>query len=757
MIFWRFLPEHLKLDLTQTKAITQRELFTSISGDYIGGILAETSTRLLPLLVLFFLGKESTAYFNQAWVVATPFYLVATNMSSSFVVEASANMRQIGIHSRRILRQMLIFLVPAVGLMWLTAPILLSAFGKNYAQGGFQLLRWLILTTLPFMFNAWFLSYARVLGKAKTIILVQATQLVITLGICYVALPRYGINSVGIAWLSSQCVIFIVALFKSIPVLWSNIAQDVKNTNVTRNQLFRRVDWRFLLGKSQVERSICFTNGLLAQSVAAISKQSLDSTSNVTGECDLAAAINPDSATLYAAREALHTEGSLYVEWSPLLAGGVRSIRRRLQNAGFSHIRWYVPLPNPVRPLFWIPLDSSKAAFQYIARRLFPGDQLVQRFMRSIVINALGALMRAGLVPYLSTIANKGTEPFTDIFDEIRFAWQRIYPETQAEQLSFLIKTGGIQLYSKIIWLVFAKSDSEGPDWIVKVPRFHEDAGSLQHEKLILSDLGSALQEKNSVLKIPVTLCNLKRNEVELYVQTGLRGEPLTQIISEDRFQEIALRLTKTQIALAESTKSWTGTVTSQELVDQMLNKLVLFVGSLPAFQHLLQSQQILKNFDAVPLVCTHNDFTPWNIIQESDSLGIFDWSDAEQRGLPMLDLIYGLSTLAFTMDRTHNGEDMRVSYQKLLDPKKRRGAIFGECLSFYAASLGIPPQQIAYLRLLTWMRHSFNELDNHKVEMADSTRPFQSICASIWNLELEYQQSAQIERSARGKQDQNG
>ncbi len=756
LIFLRFLPRHLKLDLAQTRAITTRELFTSISGDYIGGVLAETSTRLLPLIVLSFLGSKSAAYFNQAWVVATPFYLVATNMSSSFVVESSANMKQISLHSRRILRQMMIFLIPAVAAMWVGAPLLLSVFGKTYAAESFRLLRWLTLATLPFMFNAWFLSYARVLGQAKTIIIVQGAQLVTTLGICYAAISYYGIDSVGMAWLISQSLIFAGALIKSIPVLWPKANQDKTVRSVTRNQLSRRVDWRFLLPKSRAENTICFADGALADSVAAISKQMRDGSSQVRGRCDLAVAVNPDHKVLQKAAEALSPEGCLYAEWSPLRAGGIGSIRRRLKKAGFTWIKWYVPLPNPVQPRFWIPLESAHAGSLHVAQALFPGKHLVHKLMRPFAENALWILIRSGWVPCLSMVAGRGVQT-ADLFDEIRSRWERMHPAKPAQQLSFLIKTSGVQLFSKIVCLVFSNPDSGIPDWVIKVPRFPEDAASLEHEKIILNELSRMVEQKRSALGIPSMLFNAKLNDMEFYGQTALQGKPLTQGISGRQLHETAHRMTEFQIALAEASVRWADTTTSQEIVDRMLEKLTIFVNSLPGSNHLAQSRRLLQHLPYLPPVFSHNDFTPWNIVQARDRLSVFDWSDAQQKGLPMLDLIYGLSTLAFWLDHANSAESMKLSYQNLVDPQDPKGAVFAECLALYAKRVGIESELVGPLRLLTWMHHSFNELDNYQIEMAGTPRSFTSVCAPLWGVELKLQQSNQIKTSSVGEKIQHG
>lgn len=218
LIFYRFMPAHLALDFSQTKVITRSELIKSTSGDYIGGILAETSTRLLPLLVLYILGESFTAYYYQAWNISSALLLLVASMTTSFTVEASANMAQLALHTRRILRQMASLLVPAVLAVGLGAPLILSLLGKNYALESVSLLRWLVAATLPYMLNSWYLSYALVFAKVKTIILIQGIQLVVTLAASYLFLPVYGIVGIGVAWFLAQSLVAVFSLLKLLQI-----------------------------------------------------------------------------------------------------------------------------------------------------------------------------------------------------------------------------------------------------------------------------------------------------------------------------------------------------------------------------------------------------------------------------------------------------------------------------------------------------------------------------------------------------------
>ncbi len=217
----RFMPEHLKMDTAQTKEVHRRELFTSITGDHIGTIVAEACVSALPLLILQFLGKEQTAYYYQAWLLYNALSTFAVNMASSFAVEASADMGNILKLSRLLLRQMVRLFTPMAVVAFLAAPLLLALFGQEYVENGKVLLRLLIISILPFMINAWFLSYSRVLNRVWAIILIQSVQFVVTLGVTYLLLPKIGIAGIGAAWLLAQCSNTVIVVIWMAPKIFS--------------------------------------------------------------------------------------------------------------------------------------------------------------------------------------------------------------------------------------------------------------------------------------------------------------------------------------------------------------------------------------------------------------------------------------------------------------------------------------------------------------------------------------------------------
>jgi hypothetical protein len=103
--------------------------------------------------------------------------------------------------------------------------LVLYVFGENYAKESTSLLRWLIVATIPFMINNWYLGYSRVLSNVKAIILVQSLQFVITLGASYFWLPMFGITGIGMAWFLAHCIITLYVIAKVAPMFWNKQAK----------------------------------------------------------------------------------------------------------------------------------------------------------------------------------------------------------------------------------------------------------------------------------------------------------------------------------------------------------------------------------------------------------------------------------------------------------------------------------------------------------------------------------------------------
>jgi O-antigen/teichoic acid export membrane protein len=177
-----------------------------VSADYVGTVLAHSSTTALPLLVVSLLGAEANALFFMAWTVGTSLTLIATNTGYSLTVEGAMDEGRLAEHGRRALRRCLQLVVPGAGAVALLAPWLLAVFGPEYGAAS-GLLRLLALAAIPASVVVLYIALLRVQRRLRRLVVVQAALCGSMLTLTVIAAPWGSIGGVGAAWLVTQLVI----------------------------------------------------------------------------------------------------------------------------------------------------------------------------------------------------------------------------------------------------------------------------------------------------------------------------------------------------------------------------------------------------------------------------------------------------------------------------------------------------------------------------------------------------------------------
>jgi len=733
LIFLRFIPRYRSENNSPASAITVKQVASSVAGDHIGNILSEACVSLLPLMVLNLVGESANAYFYQAWLIGNTIYLIASNLVTSFSVEASFNLQQIAVYSRRILMQKARLVMPLALVVLIFAPLILRIFGSEYASQGTTLLRWLAIATFPMMLNLLYFGYSRVLGDIRPLIQNQAIIAFITLGLSYLWLPKFGISAVGVAWFIAQSAVAVIAIYKMGPILLSRVSNHSSDEALSGHLLLRRVDWRFLTSVIYPRKSICYTKGRLAQAVAAItSDQMMTQKDDSATDCDLAVAANPSSSVLKAAHLALRSGGVCYTEWDAWRMGGAHRIRRQLETAGFNSIRLFWVYPKLETPHVWVPIESGVGLYKYLAQQALSGDTSILRFARMALQKFLHTLVRFGLVLQLSAIAYKEVESPDDFIGVIRKEWSDAYGDGSADRLSYLFRTPGTHAFNGISYTVF-DSNKADPEWILKIPRLPETGGTLEQEYSILCNLNES--QKNPALLVPCPLFSLEHLSVRITCQTAFKGILLPKMIRGKPFETLANEITDWLLKLAERSRTDWPHLSKEQPLDQLRVRLNTFGESLLEPKELSRALASLATLKELPLVCVHNDFTPWNLIREHAGLGAFDWVESDWSGYPLLDLVYSLSTLAFLSEDAWETSQTAAVYRRLLDPVTPIGKAFADCLNRYADSLNIPHQRIPALRLATWIFHCSNEYENNRMDFGTEGLSGRTIAGDMFPL----------------------
>lgn len=211
-IFRRLLPRHMAAHAGEPASVTARTVGRFMGGDYLGTILFMASGTVLPLLVLARLGRANAGYFASAFLIIYALDLVSVSLGVALMVEGAMDRSMLRHHAATVARRILAIIGPAVVVIELFAPRILSIFSPAYAQHGSGLLRLLAFAVLAKAVTALYISLCRVERRVSQIAFWQATLLVLTAGTSWVLMGRFGLKGVGIGDVASQAFVALCLL-----------------------------------------------------------------------------------------------------------------------------------------------------------------------------------------------------------------------------------------------------------------------------------------------------------------------------------------------------------------------------------------------------------------------------------------------------------------------------------------------------------------------------------------------------------------
>ncbi|MGW5668403.1 lipopolysaccharide biosynthesis protein [Micromonospora sp. NPDC003776] len=211
LVFRRLLPRQRERG-AEAALPGRRVLARFVALDYVGYLFMQAGTNALPLIVTARLGAEANGVFYVAWLLGGSLELVAYHFGTSLTVEAAADESRLAVYGRQVLRRGLFLFAPAVVLLCLSAPLLLTLFGSDYASTGADTLRLFALAVLPKLVVTVFVAASRVQRRVGRIIAVHATTSTLVVSLALVAMPQIGVVGVGVAYLAGQLVVMGVVL-----------------------------------------------------------------------------------------------------------------------------------------------------------------------------------------------------------------------------------------------------------------------------------------------------------------------------------------------------------------------------------------------------------------------------------------------------------------------------------------------------------------------------------------------------------------
>ncbi|MFG2167141.1 lipopolysaccharide biosynthesis protein [Micromonospora chersina] len=206
LVFRRLLPRQRGRH-TGTPLPGRRVLARFVALDYVGYLFMQAGTNALPLIVTARLGAEANGVFYVAWLLGGSLELVAYHFGTSLTVEAAADESRLAAYARQVLRRGLLLFLPAVILLCVSAPLLLTLFGTGYAATGSGTLRLFAVAVLPKLVLTVFVAASRVQRRVGRIIAVHAATSTLVLSLALVAMAEIGVVGVGVAYLAGQVVV----------------------------------------------------------------------------------------------------------------------------------------------------------------------------------------------------------------------------------------------------------------------------------------------------------------------------------------------------------------------------------------------------------------------------------------------------------------------------------------------------------------------------------------------------------------------
>jgi O-antigen/teichoic acid export membrane protein len=205
LVFRRLLP---RLRARRTVALPDRRVLARfVALDYLGYLFMQAGTNALPLIVTARLGAEANAVFYVAWLLGNSVELVAYHFGTSLTVEAAADESRLPAYARQVLLRGLLLFTPGVVLLCVSAPLLLTLFGAEYASSGSNILRLFAVAVLPKLVVIVFVAASRVQRRIGRIILVQASVSALVVSLALITMGHIGVVGVGVAYLTGQLVV----------------------------------------------------------------------------------------------------------------------------------------------------------------------------------------------------------------------------------------------------------------------------------------------------------------------------------------------------------------------------------------------------------------------------------------------------------------------------------------------------------------------------------------------------------------------
>ena len=147
-------------------------------------------------------------------MIANLLYIIPTATSQSLFAEGSYGEIELKVHFKKAIKIISIIIIPAIIVIFLFGNYILLAFGKEYSDEGFILLKLLSISGIFIAINAIGSAILNIKQKIKLMILLSliSTTVILSLSVFLIKMNFFGVVGVGIGWIVGQGIISVIYL-----------------------------------------------------------------------------------------------------------------------------------------------------------------------------------------------------------------------------------------------------------------------------------------------------------------------------------------------------------------------------------------------------------------------------------------------------------------------------------------------------------------------------------------------------------------
>jgi aminoglycoside phosphotransferase (APT) family kinase protein len=224
--------------------------------------------------------------------------------------------------------------------------------------------------------------------------------------------------------------------------------------------------------------------------------------------------------------------------------------------------------------------------------------------------------------------------------------------------------------------------------------------------------------------RLPTLVASEPLGDAWAIVETPVSGTPAAILLASQPSQLLPTlgRLARWLLRWSEATRT-DQAVSAERLAVWLDEPLQLLRSDLPdpyAARLAKTAARLLGT--TAPLVAAHHDLTMSNVlVDETHTIGVVDWEEAEPHGLPLADFIYAATDLVLA---AHGGTRLDAFRSCFEHDGRHAGTVRGH-LNALTEALGLSPDLVRLCFDACWLRHARNEAERAQ---PGRDRPFQEL-----------------------------